>query len=210
MRTLLEGSSSSIRFGQPLFDARLVHVDGNLTRAENQDRIDFLAQVRNAALEPLWIETAEPDEQNMWSVGQPSRSKRMWEADKVIFANDVYFCARDAIRLLLHNADMSCGLDFDRKKLDQIPNEVGHMHQNASTHGQPSGTYVFWSSALLIGATSTTRTLMLCRTNAIIWGSSCTTRWGSPPSLGSFWAWQSLCWSCKQSQMLQMRSASVH
>ena len=50
----------------------------------------------------------------------------MWPADRVVFLNDVYFCAKDVIRLLLHDADMACGMDFDRKKLDQIPVEVGH------------------------------------------------------------------------------------
>ena len=48
----------------------------------------------------------------------------MWPADKIVFFNDVYFCARDVIRLLLHGADMACGMDFDRRKLDQVPVSV--------------------------------------------------------------------------------------
>ena len=48
----------------------------------------------------------------------------MWLADKIVFLNDVYFCARDVIRLLLHNVDMACGMDFDRRKLDQVPTQV--------------------------------------------------------------------------------------
>ena len=31
------------------------HAGGNLTRQEGQDRIDFLAQARNLALEVLWL-----------------------------------------------------------------------------------------------------------------------------------------------------------
>ena len=49
----------------------------------------------------------------------------MWPADRVVFLNDVYFCARDALRLLQHEGDMVCGLDFDRPKLEEMPGEVG-------------------------------------------------------------------------------------
>ena len=98
---------------------------GNLTRAPEQDRIDFLAQVRNAALEPLWLTTtSESGASNAWFDAKGPRSEVLWPADKVIFLNDVYFCARDAVRLLLHDADMACGMDFDRKKLDQVPYKV--------------------------------------------------------------------------------------
>lgn len=36
-----------------------------------------------------------------------------WQADTVVFLNDVYFCAGDVLRLLQYDADMVCGLDFD-------------------------------------------------------------------------------------------------
>lgn len=94
---------------------------GNLTREPDQDRIDFLAQVRNAALEPLWLKvTSESGRSNTWFDPKGPSSEVLWPADKVIFLNDVYFCARDAVRLLLHDADMACGMDFDRRKLDQV------------------------------------------------------------------------------------------
>ena len=48
----------------------------------------------------------------------------MWPADRIVFLNDVYFCARDTIRLLQHDGDMVCGLDFDRPKLEEMPGEV--------------------------------------------------------------------------------------
>ena len=40
--------------------------------------------------------------------------KAAWEASKVIFINDGAFCAKDAIRLASHRADIACGLDFAR------------------------------------------------------------------------------------------------
>ena len=50
-----------------------------------------------------------------------ARDQPVWAADKVVFLNDVYFCARDVIRLLHHDADMACGMDFDRLKLQDAP-----------------------------------------------------------------------------------------
>jgi hypothetical protein len=44
-----------------------------------------------------------------------------WPARRVVFLNDVYFCARDVVRLLQHDADVACGLDFDRPTLEQAP-----------------------------------------------------------------------------------------
>ena len=41
-----------------------------------------------------------------------AEKKTAWEASKVIFINDVAFCAKDAIRLASHRADIACGLDF--------------------------------------------------------------------------------------------------
>ena len=41
-----------------------------------------------------------------------SRWKGRQRADSVVFINDVYFCAGDLIRLLRHDADLACGLDF--------------------------------------------------------------------------------------------------
>ena len=94
---------------------------GNLTRSPEQDRIDFLAEVRNAALEPLWLDVQEPAPTNSSAWFSNRKTTKLWPADKVVFFNDVYFCARDVVRLLLHGADMACGMDFDRRKLDQVP-----------------------------------------------------------------------------------------
>lgn len=62
---------------------------GGLTRAEGQDRIEFLAQVRNAALEPLWKESSN---------GSAWGSEGGFKADRIVFINDVYFCTRDIVR----------------------------------------------------------------------------------------------------------------
>lgn len=58
------------------------------------NRIEFLARLRNLVMAPIL--------QHM----QRSR------LDRVVFLNDVVLCAGDIIRLSLHDADMSCGYDF--------------------------------------------------------------------------------------------------
>ena len=62
-----------------------------------------------------------------WFTNSPAEhaAAPLWSAERVVFLNDVYFCARDVIRLLHHNADMACGMDFDRLKLQDMPWEVG-------------------------------------------------------------------------------------
>ena len=57
-----------------------------------------------------------------------------WPAQRVLFLNDVFFCASDALRLLAHvdpsagpgegKVDMSCGLDFDRPRLQNAAVEA--------------------------------------------------------------------------------------
>eukprot|EP00803_Ostreobium_quekettii_P008062 evm.model.scf_392.2 EVM.evm.TU.scf_392.2 scf_392:6820-7491(+) len=59
-------------------------INGDEVRQEGQERLDFLSRVRNRALEPMW--------------SSPTGS---W--DKVVFTNDVFFCAQDIIRLLQHD-----------------------------------------------------------------------------------------------------------
>ena len=82
-----------------------------MQRGDEQDRIDFLAQARNRALEPLWLSASamsEGSETNQgdlardlasWSVFSARDATRvMWPAQKVVFLNDVYFCAQDVFR----------------------------------------------------------------------------------------------------------------
>ena len=90
---------------------------GGLTRAEGQDRIDFLAQVRNAALEPLWREAGN---------GSAWGAEGGFKADRIVFINDVYFCARDIVSpqrchilasLPWHQTAWGCGNAADRVTL---------------------------------------------------------------------------------------------
>lgn len=76
---------------------------GSLTRGEHQDRIDFLAQARNHALQPLWLSTAQSASMGAREVvGEvlPAKSSAhaVWQAEHVVFLNDVYFCAQDVLR----------------------------------------------------------------------------------------------------------------
>lgn len=69
-------------------------------RMTNQHRIEYLSEVRNTALIPLW--------------DQFMRGVRY---RKILFLNDVFFCAEDALELLYQSerqqSDLACGLDFD-------------------------------------------------------------------------------------------------
>ena len=67
----------------------------------NQHRIDFLASVRNKALEPL----------------NELKQEAPVKFNKVIFMNDVLYCHSDVLELLFQSveqqSDITCGLDFD-------------------------------------------------------------------------------------------------
>ncbi|GMH32524.1 hypothetical protein BSKO_00358 [Bryopsis sp. KO-2023] len=83
---------------------RIVANGGDL-RKEGQGRIEFLAGVRNRALEPLY-----DAEEGIW--------------DKIVFINDVLFCSQDIIRLMQHDGDAVCGLDFIRTDLAAYPRDM--------------------------------------------------------------------------------------
>eukprot|EP00898_Chlorokybus_atmophyticus_P004490 jgi/Chlat1/5041/Chrsp329S00830 len=76
-----------------LTSMRVAHqvVGSTMVRGKRQ-RIDFLADVRNRALDPLFASNTT--------------------YDKVLFLNDVFFCAEDALVLLLHNAHIASGFDI--------------------------------------------------------------------------------------------------
>jgi hypothetical protein len=88
-------------------------------------RVAYLAALRNAALEPFLSgaagEAAAPSTAGAAAGGAlrlPSAATSAatdagpWRPDAVVFANDVFFCAEDVLRLLAHGADLACGLDF--------------------------------------------------------------------------------------------------
>lgn len=81
-------------------------ISGLLARSHGEDRIHFLASVRNAVLEPLRHPAAASGDAIMCN------QQACPAASRVVFINDVYFCAGDLLRLLQYDADIACGLDF--------------------------------------------------------------------------------------------------
>jgi len=49
--------------------------------------------------------------------------------DRVVFLNDVFFCASDVIRLLLHDTDMACGMDYDTGTYESLLSHSLHSFQ---------------------------------------------------------------------------------
>jgi hypothetical protein len=143
----------------------------------NQNRIEFLSNVRNKVLEPLGI----LDDEKMWrthtiadvefhprsnsffgslfgSSSQGGKDKpdlsydtsllakakdeeEPMEFDQLVFLNDVYFCVRDILHLLEHEADMACGMDFFPPK---------HSHTVPCTR-EVSGYYDIWVGRDILG-----------------------------------------------------------
>ena len=137
--------------GEQYAEHMLLAYTGGVTRQDNEQRIDFLARVRNQALKPLhWHWNHSDNGSNHINHGQSSSSSShtylhsyiqssgsssnssssgdggdnatitdydedrfVFEADKVVFLNDVYFCAQHIHRLLAHEeANLACGLDY--------------------------------------------------------------------------------------------------
>jgi hypothetical protein len=77
-------------------------------------RIEFLAQVRNMALAPLYSRYASSS--RTLSDSDSSRPAPPgavpWDPDYVVFVNDVFFCWSMVLRLINYRADIACGLDF--------------------------------------------------------------------------------------------------
>jgi hypothetical protein len=72
---------------------------GGEARPKGRDRIEHLAHMRNLAAAP--------------TIGGQDGSAPRWPAQRLVFINDVYFCARDVLRLLQHeSADLACAMDF--------------------------------------------------------------------------------------------------
>ncbi|PVU94167.1 hypothetical protein BB559_003067 [Furculomyces boomerangus] len=76
-----------------------VVVDGE-KKPKSVHRIEYLAKIRNKALEPLETESSNGH-----------------KYDKIVFMNDVVFCRNDILELLYQSehqqSDMTCPLDFD-------------------------------------------------------------------------------------------------
>lgn len=99
-----------------------ITVSGALRRVDRQERISFLSSVRNALLPP-----ATP-------ASQPADGRPLIAVDDVLFINDVFFCARDALRLVHLDADLACGLDYQKMEGQHGFDDVlkaAHAHKTA-------------------------------------------------------------------------------
>jgi hypothetical protein len=126
--------------------------DAPLRRLPGQPRISYLAQVRNAAMAPVYNATfryglsvsyvrrrAGPLLQRSVQARLLARSRpggpaqrvgppltappppatrthrhrqRVFDPDSILFVNDVYLCAGELLRLLLHDVDVACAMDW--------------------------------------------------------------------------------------------------
>jgi len=118
-----------------------VTLDGALARRPDEQRIAHLARLRNALVDPFYPATrgnlalAGCTRPHLMSAGSSSSSSSSKAAqlaalssvppacfrpDQFLFLNDVFFCRDDALRLLLHDADLACGYDvtagYDRRR----------------------------------------------------------------------------------------------
>ncbi|PNH02419.1 Alpha-1,3-mannosyltransferase CMT1 [Tetrabaena socialis] len=79
----------------------IVTAGGNLTRRAGQDRIAFLASVRQAAVDQVLAACG-------------GLAEGFCSADRIVYLNDVFFEATDVVRLLQYrDAHVACGLDFE-------------------------------------------------------------------------------------------------
>jgi hypothetical protein len=100
----------------PLGVPHNITLGGGLRPRPGGDRIAFMAELRNAALDPFLADDDGSGSSSSSSSSSSSRRRQgmraAWRPDAVVFANDVFWCAGDALRLLAHGADLACGLDF--------------------------------------------------------------------------------------------------
>jgi alpha-1,3-mannosyltransferase len=102
------GSNDQTQAWLEFFDQRLhmifpsvgrdIRWNGELVRKPSDHRIEFLASVRNEAMRTLY------------------NTMTSSTFDRIVFMNDVIYCAEDVLELLLHSfvndAHMTCGMDY--------------------------------------------------------------------------------------------------
>jgi hypothetical protein len=93
-------------------------------------RIEFLAQVRNMALAPLYSHYASRNSPNP-GANSSSSSRPVapgavpWDPDYVVFLNDVFFCWSMVLRLMGYRADITCGMDFWQNRGEPAAAAIG-------------------------------------------------------------------------------------
>jgi hypothetical protein len=110
----------------PLGVPHNITLGGSLSGRQGLQRIQLMAALRNAALQP-WLtqqqQQAAPGNAGASSTPGPGAvagavelssigSGGLWHPDVIVYVNDVIFCAEDAMRLVLHDAHIACGMDF--------------------------------------------------------------------------------------------------
>ncbi|KAG2453400.1 hypothetical protein HYH02_001624 [Chlamydomonas schloesseri] len=90
---------------------------GSLIRRRDQDRIAFLASVRQAAVDQA---AAACDSYRAAASGSSAGGAGTCTASRLVFVNDVFFNAADVVRLLQYGGgaggggyDVACGMDFE-------------------------------------------------------------------------------------------------
>ena len=93
MLTLLQTPHKVVSLGQSVISYK-----------ENGHRIEFLAQARNAAMEPLYS-------------GEAAKHVPGNTFKDVLFMNDIHFCAVDMLEVIyqkrIQGANQACSLDWD-------------------------------------------------------------------------------------------------
>ena len=119
----------------PLGVSHNITLGGQLSPRQGLQRIQLLAALRNAAIEP-WLPQQQqqlpslpllpPQQQQQQSslghrkagtsaagsVELSYRASDSWSPDVIFYVNDVLLCVEDVMRLVLHDAHIACGMDF--------------------------------------------------------------------------------------------------
>jgi len=84
-------------------------------RHYSQGRVEALSQLRNTAMLPLFPDSVPPSVSGSKFLTANGQTLRLADADaysRVLWLNDIFWCAEDMARLLQHKADIVCGLDY--------------------------------------------------------------------------------------------------
>jgi hypothetical protein len=109
----------------PLGVPHNITLGGTLSGRQGLQRIQLMAALRNAALQP-WFTQQQQQQQQDAGASSPPRPAAvagalelscmgpggLWVPDVIVYVNDIIFCAEDAMRLVLHDAHVACGMDF--------------------------------------------------------------------------------------------------
>lgn len=143
----------------PLGVPHNITLGGSLSPRQGLGRIQLLAGLRNAALEP-WLPPRQPSTAAAAAAaaGDPGSAATgtaavagsaelsfkagppdSWVPDVLMYANDVFLCAEDVMRLLLHRAHIACGMDFYDAPWMSTDSAAGELPPSNSTADSDGG-----------------------------------------------------------------------